>query len=150
MRTVYKGDCAKDEYGAAAAYEELGANPTSAQGLNACLVYGSVPGNLCNAAGAVKACVQAFLKSKYKTWIKLRPELRPKWWKDKFVQPVVLLVKALDGHPDAGGMWEQHLKETGQVAAPPAPDDPPPTHGGNLRYRVLHCFLRAVFKNLVF
>lgn len=25
-------------------------------------------------------------------------------------KPVVLLVKALYGHPDAGGLWEQHLK----------------------------------------
>ena len=45
-RIVYRGDCAKDEYGAAAVYEELGANPTSVQGLNACLAYGSLPGNL--------------------------------------------------------------------------------------------------------
>ena len=54
-------------------------------------------------------CKQHY-KSKYKTWIELPPELRPAWWKNKFVQPVVLLVKALYGHPDAGGMWEQHLK----------------------------------------
>ena len=36
-RIVYRGDCAKDEHGAAAVYEELGANPASVQGLNACL-----------------------------------------------------------------------------------------------------------------
>ena len=107
---VYRGDCARDEHGAAAVYEELGTNPTSVQGLNTCLAYGSLPGNLCTAADAVKAYVQATLKSKYKTWIELPPELRPAWWKNKFVQPVVLLVKALYGHPDAGGMWEQHLK----------------------------------------
>ncbi|CAE7497217.1 unnamed protein product [Symbiodinium microadriaticum] len=39
-RIVYRGDCAKDEYGAAAVYQELGANPTSVQGLNNCLAYG--------------------------------------------------------------------------------------------------------------
>ena len=38
-RIVYRGDCAKDEYGSAAAYQELGANPTSVQGLNACIAY---------------------------------------------------------------------------------------------------------------
>ena len=43
-RIVYRGDCAKDEHGAAAVYQELGANPTSVQGLNACLAYGSLPG----------------------------------------------------------------------------------------------------------
>ena len=44
-RIVYRGDCAKDENGAAAVYQELGANPTSVQGLNACLAYGALPGN---------------------------------------------------------------------------------------------------------
>ena len=110
-RIVYRGDCAKDEHGAAAGYQELGANPTSVQGLNACLAYGSLPGSSPSAADAVKAYVQALLSSKYKTWIKLPPELRPKHWRDKFVKPVVLLVKALYGHPDAGGLWEQHLKK---------------------------------------
>ena len=42
---------------------------------------------------------------------KLPPELRPKWWRQKFVKPVVLLVRALYGHPDAGGLWEEHLKK---------------------------------------
>ena len=110
-RIVYRGDCAKDEHGAAAVYQELGANPTSVQGLNTCLAYGSLPGNSSSAADAVKAYVQALLSSKYKTWIGLLPELRPKHWRDKFVKPVVLLVKALYGHPDAGGLWEQHLKK---------------------------------------
>ena len=109
-RIVYRGDCARDENGVAAVYEELGANPTSVQGLNACLAYGSLPGHACTAADAVKAYVQAFLKSKYKTWIELPPELRLEWWKGKFTRPVVLLVRALYGHPDAGGMWENHLK----------------------------------------
>jgi len=110
-RRVYCGDCAKDEHGAAAVYQELGANPTSVQGLNACLAYGSLPGNSSSAADAVKAYVQALLSSKYKTWIELPPKLRPKHWRDKFVKPVVLLVKALYGHPDAGGLLEQHLKK---------------------------------------
>ena len=29
------------------------------------------------------------------------------WW-DKFVKPVVLLVRTFYSHPDAGGLWEQH------------------------------------------
>ena len=110
-RIVYRGDCAKDENGAAAVYQELGANPTSVQGLNACIAYGSAPGHICTAADAVKAYVQSFLKSKHKTWIELSPELRPKLWREKFVRPVVLLIRALYGHPDAGGLWEAHLKE---------------------------------------
>ena len=61
-------------------------------------------------ADATKAYVQALLKSKYQTWITLPPELRPRWWRERFVKPVVLLVKALYGHPDAGGLWEARLK----------------------------------------
>jgi hypothetical protein len=110
-RIVYRGDCAKDEHGAAAVYQELGAKPTSVQGLNACLAYGSLLGHSSSAADAVKAYVQAILSSKYKTWIELPPELRPKHWRDKFVKHVVPLVKALYGHPEAVGLWEQHLKK---------------------------------------
>jgi hypothetical protein len=110
-RIVYRGNCAKDEHGAAAVYQELGANPTSVQGLSACLAYASLPGHSSSAADAVKAYVQALLSSKYMTWIELPPELRPKHWRDKFVKPLVLLVKALYGHPDAGGLWEQHRKK---------------------------------------
>ena len=105
-----RGECAKDEHGAAAVYQELGANPTSVQGLNNCLAYGSLPGNSTTTADAIKAYVQALLKSKYQTWITLPPELRPRWWRERFVKPVILLVKALYGHPDAGGLWEAHLK----------------------------------------
>ena len=75
---VYRGDGAKDEHSAAAVYQELGANPTSVQGLNACLAYGSLPGHCSSAADAVKAYIQALLSSKYKTWIERPPELRPK------------------------------------------------------------------------
>ena len=67
--------------------------------------------NCSTAADAIKAYVQAYLKGKHKTWIELPPELRPAWWKTKFVKPVVLLIKALYGHPDAGGLWEAHLKQ---------------------------------------
>ena len=108
-RIVYRGDCAKDEYGAAAVYQELGANPTSVQGLNNCLAYGALQGHATTTADAIKAYVQALLKSKHQTWIELPPELRPKWWREKFARPVVLLLRALYGHPDAGGLWEQHL-----------------------------------------
>ena len=108
-RIVYRGDCAKDEYEAAAVYQELGANPTSVQGLNNCLAYGALQGHATTTADAIKAYVQALLKSKHQTWIELPPELRPKWWREKFARPVVLLLRALYGHPDAGGLWEQHL-----------------------------------------
>ena len=44
------------------------------------------------------------------TWVQLPPELWPKDWKDKFSKPMVLLVKSLYGHPEAGAHWERHLE----------------------------------------
>ena len=66
-RVVYRGDIGKDEYGAAAIYQDMQAHPTSVQGLNNCLAYGSLPGHKTTAADAVKAYVQSLLKSKYLT-----------------------------------------------------------------------------------
>ena len=71
--------------------------PRQSRVLNACLAYGSLPDNCATPADAAKAYVQALLSSKYKTWIELPPELRPKYWKQQFVRPVVLLIKALYG-----------------------------------------------------
>ena len=36
--------------------------------------------------------------------------LRKSWWRQRFARPVVLLLRALYGHPEAGGLWEQHLE----------------------------------------
>ena len=90
-RILYRGDCAKDERGAAAVYQDLGATPASIQGLNNCLAYGSLIGHSTTTADAIKAYVPALLKSKYQTWITLPPELRPKWWRERFVKPLFLL-----------------------------------------------------------
>ena len=43
-RIVYRSDCAQDEHGAAAVYQEVGATPTSVRGLYGCLAYGSLSG----------------------------------------------------------------------------------------------------------
>ena len=75
-RIVYRDDSAKDEEGAAAVYRELGANPTSIQGLNACMAYRALPRNATTTADAIKAYVQAFLKSNFQISIELPPELR--------------------------------------------------------------------------
>ena len=72
-RIVYRGDCAKDEHGSAAVYQELGANPTSVQGLNACVAYGSLPGNCSTAADAIKAKVQAYLKGNIRHGLSCHP-----------------------------------------------------------------------------
>ena len=110
-RIVYRGDIGRDENGAAAIYQDMAASPTSVQGLNACLAYGSIRGHKVTAADAIKAYVQSTLKSKHVTWIELPPELRPTSWQGKFRRPVVILNKALYGHPEAGAHWERHLED---------------------------------------
>ncbi|CAE7650561.1 unnamed protein product [Symbiodinium sp. CCMP2592] len=47
---------------------------------------------------ALLAYVQALLKSKHQTWIELPPELRPKWWREKFARHIALL-------PEFPGSW---------------------------------------------
>ena len=46
-------------------------------------------------------------KFNHQTWIELPPELRPSWWRQKFARPLVLILRALYGHPEAGELWEQ-------------------------------------------
>ena len=64
-RIICRGDCAKDEEGAAAVYRELGANSLSVWGLNACMAYGALPGNATTTADAIKTYIKAFLKSNF-------------------------------------------------------------------------------------
>ena len=121
-RIVYRGDIGRDEYGAAAIYQDISANPTSVQGLNNCIAYGMMEGNTISTADAIKAYVQSFLKAAQPTWIELPRELWPAQWIGKYKKPVVLLKKSLYGHPEAGGHWEKHLEsilfELGAVSIP--------------------------------
>ena len=102
----------RDEEGALAVFQELSAHPTTIQDANANVAYGTLPGHDTEAADAVRAYIQSLLKSKYKTWARIPPELWPKEWKGKYQKPMCLLVKALYGHPESGGHWEQHLTTT--------------------------------------
>ena len=110
-RVVFRGDCAKDEEGAIAVYQNLSASPTSITAANANIAYGRIPGHKTTSADAVKAYVQSKLGSEHPTWIRLPRELWPPHWRGKYKDPVVLLVKSLYGHPEAGAHWERHLTE---------------------------------------
>ena len=61
------------------------------------------------------------------TWVSIPREQWPKSWfnergEPKYVNPVCRLLKALYGHPDSGGIWEQHcdkhLVDIGFVETP--------------------------------
>ena len=124
-RVVYRGDCARDQDGRAALYQNLTASPTSIAAANANIAYGRVPGHKTSSADAVKAYVQALLKAKQPTWVQIPKELWEDDWHQRFKQPVCLLVKALYGHPESGSHWERHLteiiKEMGGEAVPEHP-----------------------------
>ena len=44
------------------------------------------------------------------TWVTLPRHRWPKAWEGKYKNPVVLLILALYGHPDAGAYWEQRCE----------------------------------------
>ena len=111
-RICFRGDTVKDEDGAVAVFQEISANPTAIQGVNANIAYGCFPGHSSSVADAIRAYVQSLLKSKHKTWVHIPKELWPKSWHGKYNKPMCLLVKAFyDGHPESGGHWENHLTE---------------------------------------
>jgi len=111
-RLCFRGDIVKDETGKPAIFQELSASPSNVTDLNASIAYGQVPGHKTTQADAVRAYIQAVLKSQHKTWIRLPPQLWPDSWRKKgYRQPMVLLVRSLYGHPEAGGHWERHLED---------------------------------------
>ena len=75
------------------------------------MAYGCIPGHKTSCADAVRAYVQALLKSVHKTWVHIPRDLWPPEWRGKYEKPMCLLEKALYGHPESGGHWERHLTE---------------------------------------
>jgi hypothetical protein len=109
-RVCFRGDSVKDQEGLAAIFQEMSSCPTTIHTTNSTIAYGSLPGNACETADAVRAYIQCELKSVHRTWVRIPRELWPASWHDKgYVAPMCLLVKALYGHPESGGHWEQHL-----------------------------------------
>jgi len=100
-RIVFRGDCARDENGALAIYQDLAATPTLITSANANIAYGLFKGNKTISADAIKAYIQSLLKSKHPTWVELAKELWPPEWKNKYKRPVVRLTKSLYGHPES-------------------------------------------------
>ena len=126
-RICFRGDTVKDEDGAVAVFQEIGANPTAVQGVNANVAYGCIPGHSSSVADAIRAYVQSLLKSKHKTWVHIPKELWPKSWHGKYSKPMCLLVKALYGHPESGGDWENHLTEAVKACGGKAVENHPST-----------------------
>eukprot|EP00971_Amphidinium_carterae_P011337 223310-Amphidinium_carterae.1 len=73
------------------------------------------------ASDAEMAYIQATLQG-IKTWVRLPKDQWPASWR-RMRDPVCPLVRALYGHPDAGGYWERHYeKQVRSVGFVPVPE----------------------------
>ena len=73
--------------------------------------YGLLEGHSIETNDGVLAYTQVELKDvTIETWVRLDRDFRPKHF-DNYRDPVVPLKKALYGHPDSGGHWEDFCTE---------------------------------------
>ena len=76
---MFQGDCARDQYGKAAAYQDLGASPAGIFDVNANICWGSQPGHRTKASDAITAYLQSFFKGA-ETNVAIPVELWPQEW----------------------------------------------------------------------
>ena len=115
-RVCYRGDAARDASGNLALYQTLSASPASIVAANATIAFGMLENHKVTSADAVKAYLQALLKSLAKTWIRLPRQVWPSEWlyedgSPRYRKPVIELLQALYGHPEAGSHWQQQFEE---------------------------------------
>ena len=74
------------------------------------LPHGSMQGNRTSQGDGKQACTQALIQG-ILTWIRLPRNRWPKEWIGVDKDPVALLILALYGHPDSGGLWQRHCEK---------------------------------------
>ena len=94
-------------------FQDLGHNPASMQAVTAVYCYGCLPAHDIEQCDAEHSYAQTELTGT-ETWIALPEEAWPADWWDTdgsptHKTPVVRLLRALYGHPDAGTLCEEHL-----------------------------------------
>ena len=105
-RSVFQGNKVSDENNDHAIFAELGSSPASMEAARIIDVYGSQPNFSKQQADARQAYTQALFQG-VETWVRLPRSRWPKEWQG-FEDPVCPLMLALYGHPDSGGIWENH------------------------------------------
>ena len=114
-RGVFQGNKFSDENDDHAIFAELGPSPASMEAAKIIDVFGSHPGYSKQQADAKQAYTQALFTG-VETWVRLPRNRWPKEW-NGMKDPVCPLRLTLYGHPDSGGIWEQHCtKQLGTVA----------------------------------
>lgn len=76
----YRGDSAKSADRKAVFYQALSASPASIVAANTVITYGLIKGHKVSTTDAVKAYLQAVLKSIAETWVRLPREVWPPEW----------------------------------------------------------------------
>ena len=105
-RVVLGGNNVKDQNWEAAMFQEMSSCPATMEAAKAADCYGLMPGHDVMQADADMAYTQALLGGT-PCWVRLPKEQWPQEWHDKgFINPVCPLIRALYGHPDAGGLGE--------------------------------------------
>jgi hypothetical protein len=145
-RVCFRGDNARDQDGVLAVYQEMSSSPTAVHSANSNLAYGCLPGHRSKQADAVRAYVQALLKSLFETWVRVPKELWPEeWHKLGYQKPMCRLIKALYGHPEAGGHWEKHLTEAVSAAG----GVPVQNHPSSFWFEADRCLLTVYVDDLL-
>ena len=92
-----------------AEFAEFSSNPPSMEASRAVDAVGSLDGYRFRYGDAKGAYTQSYLLG-VDTWVALPENRWPKHWRGKYKNPLVPLILALYGHPDAGGCWEAHCE----------------------------------------
>ena len=91
----------------------FGSHPPTMEAGRSCDAYGLFEGHKIEQADAKRAYIQAKLTNPQgiPTYVLLPEDQWPQKWKDnKMRKPMCRLDKALYGHPESGGHWEQHCE----------------------------------------
>ena len=110
-RVVFEGCYVKDEDNNWAIFSEIASCPASMEASRAADAFGMLPGHSIEVADGESAYTQAKLGGDM-TYIRIPRDRWPEGWDKKYTDPVVPLILALYGHPDAGGFWELHCEKS--------------------------------------
>jgi hypothetical protein len=114
-RHVFLGDQVKDQDFDYAIFRDLGSAPPTMEAGRAVDALSCVPGYEQKQSDGESAYTQSFLGGGrgmgVPTWVSIPRHRWPPEWVGKYDNPMVLLVLALYGHPDAGGYWEEHCEK---------------------------------------
>ena len=99
-RTVFLGDNVHDQNWEAAVFQDIGSSPATIEAGRVADCYGLAPGHEISTADGEQAYIQAELRGP-KTWVELPRMMWPEEWAG-MRHPVVVLRRALYGHPNAG------------------------------------------------